>query len=152
MSAAHSRSQLCCPFAHNVPPCAIHSLLHFFGGEVQVSVIDPLDLEPVLEIVVSAAAKLHLQSIDGLLLETASRHVRVLVETDAVSQTHLARNMLDVISKSSSAIVFTYLFYFLRRFSKLGNLAELVVKKKIPLKTTKCTLLLGLYDFMALNE
>lgn len=87
----------------------MHSLLHFFGGEVQVSVIDPLDLEPVLEVVVSTAAKLHLQAIDGLLLETAARHVCVLVETYSVSQTHLAESerywALHLVPMPSSAIL-----------------------------------------------
>lgn len=81
----------------------IHSLLDFFGGEVQVSVIDPLNLKPVLEVVVSAAAKLHLQTIDGLLLETAARHICVLIEADAVPQAHLTekkamKELLDVLS------------------------------------------------------
>lgn len=71
-------------------PCAmIYSLLYILGGEVQVSVADPLDLEPVLEVVVSATTKLHLQTIDGLFLETATRYVCVLVETNAVPQAHL---------------------------------------------------------------
>lgn len=67
----------------------IDSLLDIFGGEIQISVVDPLNFKPVLEVVVSTAAELHLQTIDGLFLKTASRHVRVLVETDAVPQTHL---------------------------------------------------------------
>lgn len=67
----------------------IHSLLDVLGGEVQVSVADPLNLKPVPEVAVSTAAKLHLQTIDGLLLETAARHVCVLVEADAIPQAHL---------------------------------------------------------------
>lgn len=67
----------------------IYSLLDILGGEVQVSVADPLDLKPVPEVVVSATAKLHLQTIDSFFLETATRHVCVLVETNAIPQTHL---------------------------------------------------------------
>lgn len=72
--------------SHNL---LIDSLLDFFGGEIQISVVDPLNFKPVLEVVVSTAAELHLQTVDGLFLKTASRHIRVLVETNAVPQTHL---------------------------------------------------------------
>lgn len=68
----------------------VHSLLDILGGEVQVSVADPLNLKPVLEIVVSATAKLHLQTINGFFLEAATRHVCVLVETNTIPQAHLA--------------------------------------------------------------
>lgn len=72
--------------SHNL---LIDSLLDFFRGEIQISVVDPLNFKPVLEVAVSTTAELHLQTIDGLFLKTASRHVRVLVETDAVPQTNL---------------------------------------------------------------
>lgn len=67
----------------------IHSLLDLLGGVVQVSVADPLHFKPILEVVVSTAAKLHLQTIDCLLLKTAARHVCVLVEPNTIPQAHL---------------------------------------------------------------
>lgn len=67
----------------------IHSLLDILGGEVQVSVVDPLNFEPVLEVVVSTATKLHLQTIDGLFLKAAARNICVLVEANAIPQAHL---------------------------------------------------------------
>lgn len=67
----------------------IHLLLDIFGGEVQVSVVDPLNFEPIPEIVVATAAKLHLQMINGLFLKTAAWHICVLVEPNAIPQTHL---------------------------------------------------------------
>lgn len=67
----------------------IHSLLDVLGGEVQISIADPLNLKPVLEVVVSTAAELHLQTINGLLLKTAAGHVCVLVEADPIPQSHL---------------------------------------------------------------
>lgn len=67
----------------------IHSLLDVLGGVVQVSVADPLHFKPILEVVVSTAAKLHLQTIDCLLLKTAARHVCVLVEPNTIPQAHL---------------------------------------------------------------
>lgn len=130
---AHSLSQFLVPFTFNLPLRAIHSLLHVFGGEVQVSVIDPLDLEPVLEVVVSTAAKLHLQAIDGLLLETAARHVCVLVETDAVSQTHLAESerywTLCLVPMPSSAILVVLIQWLQRWFINVLAVAELVLRK-----------------------
>lgn len=71
----------------------VYSLLDFLGSEIQVSVADPLNLEPVLEVVVSTAAKLHLQTINGLLLEATARDVRILVEPDAVPQAHLKQRI-----------------------------------------------------------
>jgi len=62
----------------------IHSLLDVLGSEVQVSVADPLNFKPILEVVVSTTAKLHLQTINGFFLKTAARHVGILVEPDAI--------------------------------------------------------------------
>lgn len=72
-----------------LPSYYFHSLLDFFGGEVQVSVADPLNLKPVLEIVVSTTAELHLQTINGLFLETAARYICVLVETNPIPEANL---------------------------------------------------------------
>lgn len=77
----------------------IHSLLDIFGGEVQVSVADPLNFKPVPEIVVSTAAKLHLQTINGLFLKTAARHVRVLVETNTIPEANLTVGEREVKEK-----------------------------------------------------
>lgn len=74
---------------HNLLNHVIRSLLDILGGEVQVSVVDPLNLEPVLEVVVSTATKLHLQTIDGLFLKAAARDVCVLVEANTIPQAHL---------------------------------------------------------------
>lgn len=68
----------------------IHSLLDVLGSEVQVSVADPLNFKPIPEVVVSTTAKLHLQTIDGLFLKTAARHVCVLVKPNTIPQAHLA--------------------------------------------------------------
>lgn len=88
-SLSNSSSTLCGTyFSHHFTD--IHSLLDILGGEVQVSAADPLDLKPISEVVVSAAAELHLQKIDGLFLETAARHICVLVETNAIPQAHLS--------------------------------------------------------------
>lgn len=77
------------PFISQNLLIVIHSLLDLLGGVVQVSVADPLHLKPILEVVVSTAAKLHLQTIDCLLLKTAARHVCVLVEPNTIPQAHL---------------------------------------------------------------
>lgn len=67
----------------------LHSLLDVFGGEVQVSVVHPLHFKPVLEVAVSTAAELHLQTINGLFLETAAWYICVLVEANTVPQAYL---------------------------------------------------------------
>lgn len=89
ISQDHSLLWFVIPAPHNLLIHVIHSLLDVFGGEVQVSVVDPLNFEPILEVVVSTAAKLHLQTIDGLFLKTAARHVCVLVEANTIPQAHL---------------------------------------------------------------
>lgn len=73
----------------NLTLTVFHSLFDFLGSEVQKSAADPLNLKPVLEVVVATTAKLNLQTIDGLFLKTAARHVCVLVEADTISQAHL---------------------------------------------------------------
>ena len=72
---------------------ASYSLFHFLGAEVKKTVTDPLDLEPVLEVGVSAALVFHLHAIYLLFLVAAARGVRVLVETDAVPQAGLQRRL-----------------------------------------------------------
>lgn len=67
-------------------PCALYSLSDGVVAHVQVAVADPLDLEPVPEVVVAAAAELDLGQVQCSLHETASWRVRVLVELDAVLQ------------------------------------------------------------------
>lgn len=67
----------------------IHSLLDFLGGEVQVSVADPLNFKPIPEVGVPTTAKLHLQTIDGLFLKTAAWHICVLVEPNTIPQADL---------------------------------------------------------------
>lgn len=66
-----------------------HSLLDILGGVVQVSVADPLNFKPILEVGVSTAAKLHLQTINGFFLKTASGYIRVLVEANTIPQADL---------------------------------------------------------------
>lgn len=66
--------------------CALYSLSDGVVAHVQVAVADPLDLEPVPEVVVAAAAELDLRQVQCSLHETASWRVRVLVELDAVLQ------------------------------------------------------------------
>ena len=56
----------------------IHSLFHFLGGEVQITVVDPLHLKPVLEVAVTTTLELHLQTVNGLLLEASTWGVCVL--------------------------------------------------------------------------
>lgn len=86
-----------CLFVHYyiIKPCiVVHNLLFdFFWAEVKVAVADPLDLKPVPEVVVSTALKRHLQTVDVLLLEAATRGVRVLVEADAIPQADLKRRL-----------------------------------------------------------
>lgn len=81
------RSQF--PSPNNTCVFFVNSLFDFLGSEIQVSAADPLNLEPVLEVVVSTAAKLHLQTINCFLLEAAARDVCILVEPDAIPQAHL---------------------------------------------------------------
>lgn len=71
----------------------VNLLFHFLGAEVQVAITDPLDLEPVLEVIVPTALELHLQPINVLLLEAATRGVCVLVEADAVPQASFQRRL-----------------------------------------------------------
>lgn len=61
-----------------------HLLFHFFGAEVQISVADPLDFEPIFVAIVATALELNLEHVDGLLHEASSRGVRVPVELHAV--------------------------------------------------------------------
>lgn len=62
----------------------IHLLFHFFGAEVQVSVADPLNFEPIFEAVVATAFELNLEHVDGLLHEASSGSVCVPVELHAI--------------------------------------------------------------------
>lgn len=87
-------SSSCLPASHNFLLPVIHSLLDVLGGEVQVSAADPLNFKPVLEVVVSTTAKLHLQTINGFFLVTTARHVCVLVEANAIPQAHLTAERL----------------------------------------------------------
>lgn len=61
-----------------------HLLFHFFGAEVQISVADPLDFEPIFVAVVATALELNLEHVDGLLHEAPSGGVRVPVELHAI--------------------------------------------------------------------
>lgn len=64
-------------------------LFHFLRAEIKVAVADPLDLEPIPEVIVPTTLKLHLQTIDVLLLEAAAWCVCILVEADAIPQASL---------------------------------------------------------------
>lgn len=79
VSVIPTKSRSC---ATQTPPS--HLLFHFFGAEVQVSVADPLNFEPIFEAAVAAAFELDLEHVDGLLHEASSRGVRVPVELHAV--------------------------------------------------------------------
>ena len=61
-------------------------LFDFLWAEIKVAVANPLNLEPISEVVISAAAKLHLHQVQGPLHVAAPRRVRVLVELHAVPQ------------------------------------------------------------------
>lgn len=61
-----------------------HLLFHFFGAEVQISVADPLNFEPVFEAIVPTAFELNLEHVDGLLHEASPGGVCVPVELHAV--------------------------------------------------------------------
>lgn len=63
-----------------------HLLFHFFGAEVQISVADPLDFEPIFVAAVATALELNLEHVDGLLHEAPPGGVRVPVELHAVLQ------------------------------------------------------------------
>lgn len=69
-------------YTTQTPPS--HLLFHFFGAEVQISVADPLDFEPIFVAIVAAALELNLEHVDGLLHEASSGGVRVPVELHAV--------------------------------------------------------------------
>lgn len=71
----------------------LHLLFDLLGVEIKVAVADPLDFEPVPEVIVPTALELHLQPIDVLLLEAPTRGVRVFVEADAVPQADLQRRL-----------------------------------------------------------
>jgi len=59
-------------------------LFHFFGAEVQISVADPLNFEPIFEAIVPTAFELNLEHVNGLLHEAPSGGVCVPVELHAV--------------------------------------------------------------------
>lgn len=94
----------------------MNSLFDILGGEVQVSIAHPLNLEPIPEVVVSTTTKLHLQMINGLFLETASWHVCVLVEANSISQAHLTakrvRGRRSREKKGELTALFLFLFSF----------------------------------------
>lgn len=64
----------------------MYLLHHLFLRHVQVTVADPLDLEPVFISIVATAVELYLQHVHSTLKETSSRRVSVLVEPHGLCQ------------------------------------------------------------------